>query len=38
LLVDTFGRVDARSVLESERALLRARVVREQVGGEPVGV
>jgi hypothetical protein len=38
LLVDTFGRVDARSVLESERAMLRARVVREQVGGEPVRV
>jgi len=34
-LVDLFGRVDAKSVLESERALLQARVVREQVGGEP---
>ena len=36
LLTDLFGRIDAKSVLESERALLRARVVREQVGGEPV--
>jgi hypothetical protein len=33
-LVDLFGRIDAKSVLESERALLQARVVREQVGGE----
>jgi hypothetical protein len=38
LLVDLFGRVDAKTLLESERALLRARVVREQVGGEPVTV
>ncbi|HTI39081.1 MAG TPA: hypothetical protein VL484_16070 [Vicinamibacterales bacterium] len=36
LLVDLFGRIDAKSVLESERALLQNRVVREQVGGEPV--
>lgn len=36
LLVDIFGRVDAASVLDSQRALLHARVVREQVGGEPV--
>jgi hypothetical protein len=36
LLGDLFGRVDAKSVLESERSLLRARVVTEQVGGEPV--
>jgi hypothetical protein len=36
LLVDVFGRVDAKGVLESQRALLQARVVREQVGGEPV--
>jgi len=34
-LVDLFGRVDAKSILESERTLLMARVVREQVGGEP---
>jgi Mannosylglycerate hydrolase MGH1-like glycoside hydrolase domain len=37
-LVDLFGRIDAKSLLESERALLQARVVREQVGGEPVTV
>jgi hypothetical protein len=37
-LMDLFGRVDAQSVLESERALLQARIVREQVGGEPVAV
>jgi hypothetical protein len=35
-LVDLFGRLDAKSVLESERKLLHARVVREQVGGEAV--
>jgi mannosylglycerate hydrolase MGH1-like protein len=38
LLVDLFGRVDARGVLESQRALLHARIVKEQVGGEPVTV
>jgi hypothetical protein len=37
-LVDLFGRIDAQSVLESQRALLQARIVREQVGGEPVAV
>ena len=37
-LVDLFGRLDAKSVLESERELLHARVVREQVGGETVTV
>jgi hypothetical protein len=36
LLVDLFGRVDAKSLLESQRALLQARVVREQVKGEAV--
>jgi hypothetical protein len=36
LLGDLFGRVDADSILESERSLLRARMVKEQVGGEPV--
>jgi hypothetical protein len=35
-LVDLFARVDATSVLESERAFLQARVVREQVRGETV--
>jgi hypothetical protein len=38
LLVDLFGRVDAKSVLESQRALLQARLVREQVSGESVTV
>jgi len=38
LLVDIFGRVDAKSLLESERALVQARVVREQVSGESVSV
>jgi hypothetical protein len=37
-LVDIFGRIDAKSLLESERKLLHARVVREQVGGEPMAV
>jgi hypothetical protein len=35
LLMDLFGRIDSRSLLESERSLVQARVVREQVGGEP---
>jgi hypothetical protein len=38
LLVDVFGRVDAKSLLESERSMLQSRVVIEQVGGEPVSV
>jgi hypothetical protein len=37
LLMDTFGRLDAQSVLESERTALHDRIVREQVGGEPAG-
>jgi hypothetical protein len=36
-LLDLFGRVDANTVLESERGRLMARVVREQVGGEETG-
>ncbi|GEP53035.1 MGH1-like glycoside hydrolase domain-containing protein [Reyranella soli] len=35
-LLDLFARVDARSLLEVERGSILARVVREQVGGEPV--
>jgi hypothetical protein len=35
-LMDLFGRLDAKSVLESERTLLQARIVREQVGGEAI--
>ena len=33
-LLDLFGRVDAKSLLETERGGVMARVVREQVGGE----
>jgi hypothetical protein len=34
VLLDFFGRVDARALLENERGMLMARLVREQVGGE----
>ena len=34
LLLDLFGRVDARVLLETERTRLTDRLVREQVGGE----
>jgi hypothetical protein len=33
-LLNLFGRVDAKSVLETERERMIARVVKEQVGGE----
>jgi hypothetical protein len=33
-LLDIFGRVDAKTLLESERGRVFARVVTEQVGGE----
>jgi hypothetical protein len=33
-LLDLFGRIDAKTVLEAERGQVIARVVREQVGGE----
>ena len=33
-LLDIFGRVDAKTLLETERGRVFARVVREQVGGE----
>jgi len=33
-LLDIFGRVDAKTVLETERGSILARVIREQVGGE----
>ena len=36
-LLDLFGRVDAKALLETERAKLEDRLVREQVGGEPAG-
>jgi hypothetical protein len=33
-LLDIFARVDAKTMLETEREHMFARVVREQVGGE----
>jgi hypothetical protein len=33
-LLDLFGRVDAKAILETERDLLHARLMMEQVGGE----
>ena len=33
-LLDIFGRIDAKTMLEIDRALVFARIVREQVGGE----
>jgi hypothetical protein len=33
-LLDLFGRVDAKALLESERGSVMARVIREQVGGQ----
>ncbi len=33
-LMDLFGRIDAKAVLETELTRLGARIVREQVGGE----
>jgi hypothetical protein len=35
-LLDLFGRVDAKSALESERGTLVAKIVRDQVGGETI--
>jgi hypothetical protein len=35
-LLDLFGRVEARDLLESEKGGLMARVIRGQVGGEHV--
>ena len=36
-LLDMFGRVDAKTMLETERGSVLARVVREQVGGVATG-
>jgi hypothetical protein len=33
-LLDIFGRVDAKTLLETERGQVFARVVKQQVGGE----
>jgi hypothetical protein len=35
-LLDLFARTDARTLLEAEAELVRARIVEEQVGGEQV--
>jgi hypothetical protein len=35
-LLDLFGRLDAKALLETERDILHSRVVIEQVGGEQV--
>jgi len=37
LLLDLFGRFDAKRILESERGKMQTRIVREQVGGEGAG-
>jgi hypothetical protein len=36
-LLDLFSRVDAQTMLETERGRVMARIVREQVGGEEMG-
>jgi hypothetical protein len=36
-LLDLFGRLDAKTLLETERGRVLAKVVREQVGGETTG-
>jgi hypothetical protein len=36
-LLDMFGRVDARTMLETERGRVMAGIVRGQVGGEEIG-
>ncbi len=36
-LIDLFGRVEARAMLETERDLLQARVHAEQVAGQTAG-
>jgi hypothetical protein len=36
-LLDLFGRVDAQTMLETDRGRVMARIVREQVGGEEMG-
>jgi hypothetical protein len=35
-LLDLFGRLDAKAMLETERDILHARLVTEQVGGEQI--
>jgi len=35
-LLDLFGRLDAKALLETERDILQSRLVSEQVGGERI--
>jgi hypothetical protein len=37
VMLDLFGRIDAKAVLETERERLQAQLTRAQVGGEQVG-
>jgi hypothetical protein len=34
VMLDTFGRLDANAILETERSRLMSRMVKEQIGGE----
>jgi hypothetical protein len=36
-MLDLFGRVDARTMLETDRGRVMSRVIREQVSGEHPG-
>jgi hypothetical protein len=36
-LIDLFGRVDAKTILETPKGHVMAGVIAEQVGGEPTG-
>lgn len=36
VLLDLFGRIDAKTLLEAEKGKVHARIVREQVGGEGI--
>jgi hypothetical protein len=37
VLLDLFGRIDAKAILEIERERLQAQLMRAQVSGERVG-
>jgi hypothetical protein len=37
-LIDLFGRIDAKTLLETEHGKVLARIIREQVGGEAMAV
>jgi hypothetical protein len=36
VLLDLFGRFEAKSVLETDRDILSARLIKEQIGGQPM--